>query len=526
MAKRIVEYIGEEKSSGRGREVMSPYLNAPPLAPINAGAEKFAAMGKLGAALTDIGEYAQKIQIHNEEIIGRKTIDDFNLRMVENLNDHKNKNRGTQAMRPEFIDEAKQMYDDEIQSTLGSIGKLSPRVYEAVSRSLAQIKLQGIKTTFDYQTYERHKVEKEIIDTDFLTAKGKIKGGGDAAQIIANHKASILRTSPGNTALAERHAAELSIYAAEATKNAKETEILLELHGKHNGDLEKILKEVETKEFLEKHGKEIRQDIRYEISAQLNIQEQQYNKFATQKVGAVSVKIMNGLPITIDDTAGLRSEELATIEKIRDYQTRQNRAESRAQKQQEAFDRAQKSNMISGEIEAAILSNSNEYSDRLSIYKKVPEGLDILEANRLVAMAEKIFGDPKYKDGIEIIKKAFKDGAIKPEEYKDIVDTFRAQVDAAGINANAVKIANDLMNPKKTRKIGELLDAVRERLSGLRPDSEYEASVLNQYTVDLQGGQSTKDVSSQPKMVTIDGKKYKDGDIIVRNGKKFRVTIK
>jgi hypothetical protein len=49
-----------------------------------------------------------------------------------------------------------------------------------------------------------------------------------------------------------------------------------------------------------------------------------------------------------------------------------------------------------------------------------------------------------------------------------------------------------------------------------------EKGILGTY----QKNNTTTVKTDTPKMVTIDGKKYKDGDIVTKNGKQFKVKVK
>lgn len=510
---KIPEYISNVVPIASAGGVMTPYKDAPPMTPINAESEKFAAIGKLGKEIGNLGEDLLRVKAyednHNEEIIAHKTVNDFNIKLLEELELHKQNNRGY-AMLPEFLDEAKQLIDNNIQTTMENI-RLSPTNTEVVRKSLDQIKLNNLHNIIQYQANQRHEVEGEIILTDYLKAEQDIKNGADPTATIAKHMAMVELTQPGNVELAKLNAQKLSIYAVEATKNAKETDIILGLTEQHKGNIDAMLKEVESPEFLKKHGKEIQQDIRADVTSRAVIQERQYKQFAEQKVGAAAVKIYNNQKITLDDTAGLRPSEIADIERIRDYQIRQNRAELRFEKQENKIIAAEKNDTISGEIQARILNG--EEVDRLEIYKKVPMGLNINEANRLILMADKINGDPKYKDGIAIIRNAFKNGVLKADDYKDTMDKFKAQVDAGGTSANAVKIADDLVHPKKQNAVQEWL---KEAFSYM---GETAGININRIS-------GNEPMNRAVKTVTIDGKKYKNGDIIKKDGKSYKVTVK
>lgn len=510
----IPEYISNVAPIASAGGVMSPYKEAPPMTPINAESEKYMAIRQLGKEVGNVGEDLLRVKAyednHNEEIIAHKTVNDFDLDTLGELNLLKQNNRGKDAMLPEFLDEAKDLFDTKIQETMEGV-KLSPVNTEAVKVSLDKIKFKGLHDIIQYQENQRHEVENDIILTDYMRAEQAIKDGADPQKIIASHMAMVEMTQPGNTERAKLNAQRLSVYAVEASKRSKETDIILGLTDKHKDNVEEMLKEVESSEFLKKYGIEIQHDVRADITAREVIKERQYKQFAEQKVGAAAVKIYNNQRITFDDTAGLRPAELADIEKIKDYQFRQNRSELRITKQENKIEKIEKSNTIAGEIQAKILNG--EEVDRLEIYKRVPLGLDINEANKLVLMADKISGDPKYKDGIAIIKTAFKNGVLEADDYKTTMDKFKSQVDAEGGAANVVKIANDLVNPKKQNAVKEWLNNVFSYM-GETADIN-----INRIKGNNQG-------NKQAKTVTIDGKRYKDGDVIKKDGKSYRVTVK
>lgn len=508
MAKEIVEYTSNIAPVASAGGVMTPYREAPPMANINQANEMWGAVSKFGKAVENVGEDLQKIKAyednHNEEIIAHKAVNDYHLKMTETLELHKQNNRGVNAMLPEFVDETKQILDDQIASSMETVSKLSPKNMEAARKAFDQIKLNGLHNAIQYQTNQRHEVEKEIILTDFLKSESLIKQGVDPTTVIANHMKMVEQTSPGDTTQAQLNAQKLSMYAVEATKDKKETEIILNLNDKHNGNIDEMLKEVESAGFLKQHSKQTQHAIRADIIARGAIQEQQYNKFAVQVVGNASIKILNNQKLTIDDTNGLRPQELATLEKIKDYQTRQNKVEASNRKTEARLAAAEKSSTISADIQMKILNN--DYMDRLDIYNEVPKGLNIEEANRLVAMHEKILNDPKYKPGLDLIKKAFKNNIVKPVDQKALMDNYYKQVNAAGQAANPADIAQKLIKPETQSWISKALDYVSDPAKNFPILSDQKTKV---------------------KTVTIDGRVYKDGDLITnKDGSKGIVRVK
>ena len=57
--------------------------------------------------------------------------------------------------------------------------------------------------------------------------------------------------------------------------------------------------------------------------------DREYKDYSDKKVGSASVKIYNKETLSPGDIEGLEPPELALIEKIKDYQTRQDRADVR-----------------------------------------------------------------------------------------------------------------------------------------------------------------------------------------------------
>ncbi|MDD2657192.1 MAG: hypothetical protein PHD04_00840 [Candidatus Pacebacteria bacterium] len=259
-------------------------------------------------------------------------------------------------------------------------------------------------------------------------------------------------------------------------------------------DVRKRIDYIESTDFLKTlgdEGAEIQNTLLSYSSRELLIKENEYKRMAEQKIGAASVKIYNGQPLTNEDKAGLEPPELALLEKIKDYQGRQDRAEATAirseqrmarseasqRRQEERIARQEKSMALSGGIIAKILSNE-PIDIKHDIYAEVPKGLDINEATRLVSMVGKIQGDPKYKLGKDVIEKAFKSGVIDaPTRGKALID-FQQKVEEEGAaGKRIIDIAEEIVTPKKESKVTEWLKNIFSNYKVGMPNVQFDGKV-------------------------------------------------
>lgn len=223
-------------------------------------------------------------------------------------------------------------------------------------------------------------------------------------------------------------------------------------------NVEERLKHIESVDFLKtlgKGGAEIQNTLLSYTLREWKIQDEIYNKFAGEKLGVASQKIYTNQKILDEDIEGLKPKELATIEKIKDYQLRQDRADAMAERRDQreaALDRKRQeleiSNGIAGQIISKIIGGDPIDLNR-DIYSKIPEGLQFEQAGRLATMAGKLT-DPGYKLGMNVIKKVVLDPA---EQGRAILD-FQTQVEAEGAKGEKiVAIAESIAKPKRQGKI-------------------------------------------------------------------------
>lgn len=85
MAKDITQYFSNVAPIASAGGVMTPYREAPPMTPINIESDKFAAMGKLGKAVENVGEDLQKIKNSNENDIATIALMDFKKQGVAEI---------------------------------------------------------------------------------------------------------------------------------------------------------------------------------------------------------------------------------------------------------------------------------------------------------------------------------------------------------------------------------------------------------------------------------------------------------
>jgi hypothetical protein len=208
------------------------------------------------------------------------------------------------------------------------------------------------------------------------------------------------------------------------------------------------------------------------------------------------------------------------IERIEDYQGRQNRAEvnyaaqekraasaeRRAKRYEEKIIEQEKSSAIAADIRAKILNNE-PIDITTDIYGKVKkDGLIMSDANQLNGMLSKVQKDPKYTLGADVIKKGVFDAA---QRGRMLLDFYAKVNEEQATGKRVIEIAEELVNPVKENHIKALL----MRIGGNMMKGDYYSITGRLYS------------TTKSKTVTIDGKEYSDGDIYVKNGKKSIVRV-
>ena len=248
-------------------------------------------------------------------------------------------------------------------------------------------------------------------------------------------------------------------------------------------NIDERLKKIESPEFLQSLGEDGAAVQDALISATLReqrIQEDAYKKMATEKIGKASLAIFSGKPISPADIEGLRPEDIAIIEKIKDYQVRQDRAERRERRVEARMADQDRSDALEGEILKKILTNE-PLDIKDDIYGKLGKGLSWTSANKLIGMVPKIQKDPKYKLGAEVIEKAYKTGVLTAAQRGNALIDFQEQVDREqATGKRIIEIADQIVAPKKKGAISKWLDEVwqnrGQKVQPSQTDLEYTAS--------------------------------------------------
>ncbi len=314
---------------------------------------------------------------------------------------------------------------------------------------VAENLIQNLDAKFE-ETYAA-----ELMNTDPLRLKKELDGGG------LTHIDPVKRQQ---------------LIAQTAGKAVKQTvtRLLIDLKSQYP-DIQERIKKIESVDYLKSlgdEGAEIQNTLLSYTLREWKTQEEAYKVIADDKIGKASVKIYNGQGVTDADTAGLRPPELALVEKIADYQIRQDRAElrekrvearqERIEEREKRYDekvaKQEKSDGIEGELIDRIIRNE-PIDITKDIYARLPDGLSHPAKTRLIGMLNEQQRDPSYKLGADVINKAFPPNQAG-EKGRAMID-FIAQVkQEKAVGKRIIEIAEQIATPKKKGLMRELLDSV------------------------------------------------------------------
>ena len=320
---------------------------------------------------------------------------------------------------------------------------------------------------------------------------------------------------------------------AKARKKDEVTQALVDLKTRYIDNEEEsqygkgilgALNEIESADFMAKHGEEQTRIIQSSMVTQWRRSEDAYKAGADEITGKLLSKIENG-DITKDDilTSGLRTSDQARVISWWNTDIRNKRAEMRMQATEGRERRRElkqaiqeKSEAIAGTIYSSI-ANGDDVSIE-DIYNQIPQGLNPTTARGIAGGLKKLQKDPSIKDAIKVIDTFAKARGFDSDPVKNVVargnainDLMTAQKDEGLTGKTLIDRAEQIVIPHKSSWIKGLLNSMF-----------YTGGYL-----DKIGGNVPQVATPAPvKTVTIDGKEYQDGDFITKDGRRYQVKVK
>ena len=486
---KIVEYQQQVLPSGGAGGQIQPYKEAPPMYPLTspADAAKVRFLREIGDTAVDYMRLQEREQKITNNIIINKILNDFDIFSNDEQNKQKIAYPGEKSFAPgnDFLSSFAATQKEEIDRRVSESGL--PEVERAVLRNLLIHNSNGqLKGLSDYAIQQRNTVSagnlQAYLDKSIFSIVHENK---DPGTFIAGF--AVMAEKNGRPDLVDIGTARLQEASIQAQtkrdaekKEARITGIYSQVLTDAKGDLEKALEIISDPKSIKKYDITMKEKnaIAESINQNLRIKNDNYKRFAEDVVGKATVKILNNTPVADIELEGLEPHDKAIVEKVRDYQDRQNRAENREKRsierakttedrqiaREKIFDakvaKQEKSDEIEGQIRAKIL-NGDPIDLRADVYAKVPDGLKNDAANRLISMASKVQKDPKYKLGLVVLNKALSLGVIDSVTYGKAVIDFQDKVDAEqATGKRVIEIAEEIVNPKKANAIGEWLNNI------------------------------------------------------------------
>lgn len=332
-----------------------------------------------------------------------------------------------------------------------------------LDQALLSQKRSFYNEVFDHEIRQKGVLNARSLDASARTLISEIKLGNltaSEASVKMNNQIDALYPDQKLDSLKNDYFSKFNEQWESYRKDRKVTEAIVDLKVKYGDDIQAAIKEAESPEFISKHGEALQRTVVASLTTDWRRREDAYKLFANEKVGAASNKIYEGQAITDDDLEGLRETEIAVINRIKDYQVRQDRADMRAdtqekrlKRQEEKIEAQEKSDeLFSGVLERIV---NGEYIDPIAdIYSLIPKGLLKNDRNELIRIAGKSL-DPNYKLGIDAIKKSIFDPVERARAVKDFYEQVRIE------NAHGdriIGIAENIIKPKKEGIVKRFLD--------------------------------------------------------------------
>jgi len=502
---------------------------SPPMANPEALTADLTAARRFGQEVTEFGASEnrqatirqQEILKENEEAIAQSTLHQFKLAGIEALKGAAQV-QGEAAVetagKPGITKEYQKKREEAKLSVLEGF-KGSDKTKNALAHALDMVLEGETSQVAHHEASQGLVVKKQAIESIFDDALRSIQAGGTLEHSTEMVNRAVDAYSGGSAAEKLLYRSKLELAYQKTAKDRLTTDTLIKLKNEFP-DIQKRIEHLESPEFVKSlgtEGAEISNTLMSYTLREWKTQEDAYKTFADNKVGELSEKIYNHKPYTPEELAGLRPTERALVERLNDYQIRQDRAELQAQRAEKAAERAEgryalqearirkqeKSDAIEGEITAKII-NGEPLDIKADIYGKIPDGLSAASANRLVGMIGKVQKDPSYKLGLDVINKAV--GLDAATRGRLIID-FKTQVDEEkATGKRIIEIAETLTTPKKTKTVGEWLN-------GIWKSEIFKGSYLGPNTAESKTGPSQADLEFTAKKhgITVDEVKKRMG---------------
>jgi hypothetical protein len=305
------------------------------------------------------------------------------------------------------------------------------------------------------------------------------------------------------------------------TKNNQEvTRLLVDLETRNATTTDPVknlvgaLNEAESTEFLKAHGVEKQTSVITSITNKLRRKQQGIVINDSSIVGKLNKKLVDNTLTDQDiiDSGLSPAAQGNMLRSLRSY-TAEQRAEARnvafenRQKLQDIkIAKQEKSDEISGKLLAQIINGGDV--NPLTIIAEQPNGLLPADANKLISNYEKIRNNPDLKAAYKVVDDKFsKVDPVKASQLKN--EIYRANLEEGLTGTPLIQRATTMIEGAKSNKVKDMLMNIWTKANEIKTPEEM-----------LRG-----DKTAPVKTVTIDGKQYKDGDVVEKDGKKFKVRV-
>jgi len=517
MAREIVQYASNVLPSGGSGEQLTPFKEAPPLMPINVADAETAAKVKLGGAIGDIGESWAKIEqykkMHNEEITANYIFNTFHDDQLSEQQAWEKKYRGVDALSPEAVMERRRDLEERINDTVANSG-LDPQNQQALRKMLSTVKSQMVAQSANWQSQQQYAVETANIETDYQTRLNAIANGADWQDQAAKHKAFIDMTQPGNKTLGLLHEARFEAAGIKLKDDIAYASVVNRFKlGTAESDIDGAIKFIRNPDNLKDISLEQRRGLENYVLAQQahDIELDNKRRVINQNrdLDSISSFFFKGnIRAAVD--AVQNSPYIHGDDKIRIVRSLQQPApegKSNSSTYLSGIDKMYDPSMPIEDKKTWLLSNRGNLTD--GDFKHLAA----------VGMSQERMNDKvAIKSGIETIKAALITPGFSSQTQKERVDraikTYESGVE---------QYKDSLKTPDQIKAYANQILKMAE-YSNVNPIQDMKDDMKK-----LRGvGISSVPVVpvSQQKTVTIDGRQYKDGDIIIRNGVKSVVRVK
>jgi len=429
-----------------------------------------------------------KIQYHNELVIADKISNDSQIELAKSLNKTMTENRGTNAMRPDFISSSTASYKESAREIVDNSG-LSEPSKRVLSKVLDHQIYKATNNLLDFQRQETMSVQNSNIQADLEFRYAEVKAGANPDEQIRFHNAKIGMNQPGNTALMDLHAVRIRAQAQAAAVDNLVSSSILELKTSPdfrdvNGefDFAKALRYVESPEFLNKvKDDKIVERIAISLTRNQTIEDKIYKDKADTSKGSLQVDILNnkiGKDNLSEDNRwlSLRATDRGIMASFADSKARSDRQEKLSEKSLNIQLRQERNNKQ--QLEAVMFEGkalnkiaNGEYLDINEIIKDFSVENPYIQSKvgGAVSLFKSIDSSPELKMGLSEIKKAASFGLLDSSDYKnnlylqgklatELRTKYLTEPDFRGEKINEwLKLK---LNPQVRSGFGKFLDAI------------------------------------------------------------------